>query len=62
VVDQMDLAAFARAHRTTGTAIPPPTRGAAADGVGVRSSRQTERRCIEHLAFRILAGNQLPDQ
>jgi transposase len=29
--------------------------------VGVRSSRQIERRCREDLAFRVLAGNQLPD-
>jgi hypothetical protein len=27
----------------------------------VRSSRQIERRCVEDLAFRVLAGNQLPD-
>jgi transposase len=29
--------------------------------IGVRSSRQLQRRCIEDLAFRVLAGNQLPD-
>jgi hypothetical protein len=29
--------------------------------LGVRSSRQIERRCIEDLAFRVLAGNQTPD-
>jgi transposase len=29
--------------------------------LGVRSSRQIERRCREDLAFRVLAGNQLPD-
>jgi hypothetical protein len=28
---------------------------------GVRSSRQIQRRCTEDLAFRVLAGNQLPD-
>jgi hypothetical protein len=27
----------------------------------VRSSRQIQRRCTEDLAFRVLAGNQLPD-
>jgi uncharacterized OsmC-like protein len=27
----------------------------------VRSSRQIERRCVEDLAFRVLAGNQAPD-
>jgi Transposase DDE domain/Transposase domain (DUF772) len=29
--------------------------------IGVRSSRQIERRCIEDLAFRVLAGNTSPD-
>jgi hypothetical protein len=29
--------------------------------IGVRSSRQIQRRCREDLAFRVLAGNQLPD-
>jgi hypothetical protein len=29
--------------------------------VGVRSSRQLERRCHEDIAFRVLAANQLPD-
>jgi Transposase DDE domain/Transposase domain (DUF772) len=29
--------------------------------IGVRSSRQIERRCREDLAFRVLAGNQTPD-
>jgi Transposase domain (DUF772) len=29
--------------------------------LGVRSSRQIERRCQEDIAFRILAGNQAPD-
>ena len=29
--------------------------------VGVRSSRQIQRRCTEDLAFRVLAGNQAPD-
>jgi hypothetical protein len=29
--------------------------------IGVRSSRQIERRCCEDLAFRVLAGNQAPD-
>jgi hypothetical protein len=32
-----------------------------ADAVGVRSSRQIERRCQEDLAFRVLAGNSAPD-
>jgi transposase len=29
--------------------------------IGVRSSRQIERRCRKDLAFRVLAGNQTPD-
>src|SRR5215218_6102441 len=29
--------------------------------VGVRSSRQIERRCTEDIAFRVLAGNRTPD-
>ena len=29
--------------------------------VGERSSRQIERRCREDVAFRVLAGNQIPD-
>jgi transposase len=29
--------------------------------LGVRSSRQLERRCHEDLAFRVLAANQTPD-
>jgi Transposase domain (DUF772) len=29
--------------------------------IGVRSSRQIQRRCIEDLAFRVLAGNVVPD-
>jgi Transposase domain (DUF772) len=29
--------------------------------IGVRSSRQLERRCQEDIAFRVLAGNQTPD-
>jgi transposase len=29
--------------------------------IGVRSSRQLERRCTEDIAFRLLAANQLPD-
>jgi hypothetical protein len=29
--------------------------------MGVRSSRQIQRRCHEDLAFRVLVGNQLPD-
>jgi DDE family transposase/transposase-like protein DUF772 len=50
-----------------GTAIPPTTPKTLlgvplyAYAIGVRSSRQIQRRCHEDLAFRVLAGNQLPD-
>jgi hypothetical protein len=29
--------------------------------IGVRSSRQIQRQCTQDLAFRALAGNQVPD-
>ena len=67
VVDQLDLAPFLRAHRDDGHGHPaydPKTLLGVllyAYAIGVRSSRQIERRCIEDLAFRVLAGNQLPD-
>jgi Transposase domain (DUF772) len=31
------------------------------NAIGVRSSRQIQRRCHEDLAFRVLAANQTPD-
>src|SRR5512132_1367982 len=67
VVDQLDLAPFYRQHRADGHGHPaydPRTLlGVLLYGycVGVRSSRQLERRCHEDLAFRVLAGNQTPD-
>jgi transposase len=67
VVDQLDLAPFLRAYRADGHGHPaydPKTLlGVLLYGyaIGVRSSRQIERRCIEDLAFRVLAGNQAPD-
>jgi transposase len=67
VVDQLDLASFYRAHRDDGHGHPaydPKTLlGLLLYGYcqGVRSSRQIQRRCHEHLAFRVLAANQLPD-
>jgi len=67
VTDQLDLAPFLRAYRADGhghPAYPPKTLlGVLLYGyaTGVRSSRQIERRCREDLAFRVLAGNQLPD-
>ncbi len=67
VVDQLDLARFYRAHRDDGHGHPaydPKTLlGVLLYGycLGVRSSRQLERRCQEDLAFRVLAANQTPD-
>jgi Transposase domain (DUF772) len=53
---------------TTGTAIPPTTPKLLLDVLlyayclGVRSSRQLERRLHEDIAFRVLAGNQTADR
>jgi transposase len=67
VVDQLDLGPFLRCYRADGHGHPaydPKTLlGVLLYGycLGVRSSRQLERRCQEDIAFRVLAGNQAPD-
>jgi transposase len=67
MVDQLDLRPFYLAHRDDGHGHPaydPKTLlGVLLYGycLGVRSSRQIERRCHEDIAFRVLAANQLPD-
>jgi transposase len=67
VVDQLDLAAFYRAHRDDGHGHPAYDPKLLlgvllyAYAIGVRSSRQIQRRCQEDVAFRVLAGNQAPD-
>jgi transposase len=67
VVDQLDLQPFYRAHRDDGHGHPaydPKTLLGvllSASCIGVRSSRQLQRHCIEDLAFRVLAANQTPD-
>jgi transposase len=67
VVDQLDLGPFYRAHRDDGHGHPAYDPKLLlgvllyAYAIGVRSSRQIQRRCIEDLAFRVLAGNQAPD-
>jgi len=67
VVEQVDLEPFYRAHRNDGHGHPaydPQTLlGLLLYGycLGVRSSRQLERRCQEDIVFRVLAGNQAPD-
>src|ERR687887_485258 len=67
VVDQLDLAPFYRAHCDDGHGHPaydPKTLLGVllyAYCIGVRSSRQIERRLTEDIAFRVLAANQTPD-
>src|SRR5215212_5745097 len=67
VVDQLDLTPFLRPYRSDGhgrAAYDPKSLLGVllyAYAIGVRSSRQIQRRCREDLAFRVLAGNQLPD-
>src|SRR5919204_3002104 len=67
VIDQLDLTAFYASYRADGHGHPaydPETLLGVllyAYAIGVRSSRQIQRRCREDLAFRVLAGNQLPD-
>jgi transposase len=67
VVDQLDLGPFLRGYRADGHGHPaydPTTLLGVllyAYCIGVRSSRQIERRCHEDIAFRVLAGNQIPD-
>jgi transposase len=67
VVDQLDLGPFLRAYRADGHGHPAYDPKLLlgvllyAYATGVRSSRQIERHCRQDLAFRVLAGNQLPD-
>ena len=67
VVDQLDLGPCLRAYRAEGHGHPacdPKTLLGVllyAYTIGVRSSRQIQRRCTEDLTFRVLAGNQIPD-
>jgi transposase len=67
VVDQLDLHPFLTAYRADGHGRaayePRMLLGVVlyAYCTGVRSSRQIERRCIEDIAFRVLAGNATPD-
>src|SRR3954454_740789 len=67
VVESLDLAAFYRSYRANGqgaAAFDPALMGAVlvyAHAVGVRSSRAIERACARDVAFRVLAGNKVPD-
>ena len=66
-VEQMDLAAFYAAYRADGhgrAAYEPSLMVAVilfAFATGVRSSRAIERHCREHVAFRVITGNLVPD-
>src|ERR671934_2621949 len=67
VVGQVDLEPFLRCYRADGHGHPaydPKTLLGVllyAYATGARSSRQIQRRCVEDLAFRVLAANQTPD-
>lgn len=67
VVGELDLSAFVAAYRPDGrggAAYDPALMVALlvyAYSVGERSSRQIERRCLEDIAFRVVAANQQPD-
>ena len=67
VVDQFDLCRFRESYRADGhgrAAYDPAMMVALllyAYCIGVRSSRVIERRCVEDVAFRVLAGNHRPD-
>lgn len=67
VVDQLDLSRFRSSYRSDGhgrAAYDPAMMVGLllyAYCLGIRSSRLIERRCVEDLAFRVLAGNHAPD-
>ncbi|MFZ5851349.1 MAG: transposase, partial [Actinomycetota bacterium] len=67
VVESFDLSGFYRAYRSNGqgaAAFDPALMVAVlvyAHAVGVRSSRAIERHCVRDVAFRVLAGNRVPD-
>ena len=66
-VEEIDLSAFYAAYRADGhgRAAHDPAMMVAlvlyAYAVGERSSRGIERRCVEDVAFRVVAANQAPD-
>ena len=67
VVERLDLAAFYGEYRADGSGRPAhdPAMMVAlllyAYAVGERSSRAIERRCVEDVAFRVIAANRAPD-
>jgi transposase len=66
-VDQLDLSAIYGYYRRDGHGRPAHdpammvTLVLYAYAVGVTSSRQIERCCVEDVAFRVIAANQRPD-
>lgn len=66
-VDELDLSAFYGAYRADGQGRPAhdPALMVAllmfSYAVGVRSSREIERRCVEDVATRVIAANLAPD-
>jgi transposase len=66
-VEQFDLAAFYGVYRADGHGRPAHDPGMMvalvlyAYAVGERSTRRIERRCVEDVAFRVIAANQAPD-
>ena len=66
-VAEMDLSTFYARYRADGRGRPaydPAVLVAVllyAYAVGERSARRIEKRCVEDVAFRVLAGNQEPD-
>src|SRR5215217_3523590 len=66
-VGELDLSAFYRAYRDDGhgrAALDPAMMVALllyAYAIGLRSSRQIERRCREDVAFRVITANRAPD-
>ncbi len=67
VIDELDLSAFLAGYRSDGrggAAYDPAMMVALlvyAYSVGERSSRSIERRCVEDVAFRVVAANRVPD-
>jgi transposase len=67
VVERLDLGAFYGEYRADGSGRPAHDPGMMvalvlyAYAVGERSSRVIERRCVEDVAFRVIAANRVPD-
>jgi transposase len=67
VVERLDLGAFYGEYRADGSGRPAHDPGVMvalllyAYAVGERSSRRIERRCVEDVAFRVIAANRAPD-